>query len=158
MSTEHIARDDRTVLSLSADEIEQARAFNEQVHAARTTSNDAHSYMITLATSDNESLPLPPELTGLLGQVLDIVSRGGTVTVGSLPTEVTTTTAAKMLGISRPTLMKLVRDGALPAHMRGSHTRLLSRDVLAYKDAKQTEQSQAFERLRALEDELDIND
>lgn|GEM_PF-1471299 len=33
-----------------------------------------------------------------------------------------------------------------------------SRDVLEYEDAKQTEQSRAFERLRALEDELGIND
>lgn len=158
MSPDHIVREDRAVLSLTADEIEQARAFNEQIHAAPHTSESTPGYTITLATSDSESLPLPAELTGLLGRILDVVSRGGTVTVGSIPTEVTTTTAAKMLGISRPTLMKLVREEALRSHKRGSHTRLLSKDVVAYRDTQRTQQSQAFERLRALEDELRIDD
>lgn len=158
MSTEHIAREDRTVLSLTSDEVEQARAFNERIHATRGTSNSKDGYTITLATSDTEPLLLPTELAGIFSQLLDIVSRGGTVTVGSIPTEVTTTTAAKMLGISRPTLMKLVRDEALAAHKRGSHTRLFSKDVLSYRDAQQSRQSDAFERLRALEDELGIED
>lgn len=89
--------------------------------------------------------------------MLDIVSRGGTVTVGSLPAEITTTTAAKMLGISRPTLMKLIREGALPAHKQGSHTRLLSKGIFEYREMQTAEQSEAFERLRVLEDELGID-
>ena len=47
----------------------------------------------------------------------------------SVPQELTTTVAAKRLGISRPTLMKLIREGKIPAHKVRSHMRLLTTDV-----------------------------
>ncbi len=52
----------------------------------------------------------------LLQNVLHAVAAGSTVTVPAIPQEVTTSTAAAMLGISRPALMKMPRDGLLPAH------------------------------------------
>ncbi|MBF6164317.1 helix-turn-helix domain-containing protein [Streptomyces gardneri] len=99
---------------------------------------------------------MPAELTALIAQILDLISRGCTVTVGSLPNEVTTTVAAKMLGVSRPTLMKLVNEGKLPSHRVGSHTRLFSRDVLAHREIQRAAQRKAFDRLRELEDELGV--
>ncbi|MGW0018054.1 helix-turn-helix domain-containing protein [Rhodococcus sp. NPDC003382] len=157
MSIQNV-HDDRAVLSLTADEVEQARAFNERLHASRSTSGDTKTCTLSVTSPGGEVLSFPSELTGRLGHMLDIVSRGGTVTVGSLPAEVTTTTAAKMLGISRPTLMKLIREDALPAHEQGSHTRLLSKDVFEYREKQTAKQSEAFERLRALEGELGIED
>lgn len=103
-------------------------------------------------------MEMPAQLTSLVSQILDLVSRGCTVTVGSVPNEVTTTTAAKMLGISRPTLMKLVKEKALPAHKVGSHTRLFSRDVLEHRERQRVAQREAFDQLRELEDELGMTD
>lgn len=97
---------------------------------------------------------LPTELAGVLRTALDVIARGGTVTIGSIPHEVTTTTAAEMLDVSRPTLMKLVKDGALPAHKVGSHTRLLARDVFDYREQQRRQQLAALADLRAFEDEL----
>jgi len=79
--------------------------------------------------------------------------RGCTVTIGSIPDEVTTTVAARMLNMSRPSLMKLGRDGQIPSHKVGSHTRLHSKGVLAFRRAQLKRQSEAFDELRALEDE-----
>lgn len=90
---------------------------------------------------------LPPELGRLLQQVLQAVASGSSVTVMATPREVTTSTAAAMLGISRPTLMKMVKDGALPAHKVGTHTRLLSEDVLAAKKARRARERAAFAAL-----------
>jgi excisionase family DNA binding protein len=98
---------------------------------------------------------LPPELAGILATVVEVMARGGTVTIGSLPEELTTTVAAEQLGISRPTLMKLIRADQIPAHTVGSHHRLKLNDVLAFKRARLAEQRRAFDELRELEDELD---
>ena len=72
--------------------------------------------------------------------------------MGSIPSELTTTTAAGMLGISRPTLMKLVHAGEIPAHKVGSHTRINADDVLAYREQIRNRQRAAFDELRAFED------
>lgn len=96
---------------------------------------------------------LPPELASILTEVIRIVAAGGTVTLGSIPDELTTTNAADMLGISRPTLMKLIQSREIPAHKVGSHTRLNANDVLAYRERMREQQRAAFRELRAFEDD-----
>jgi excisionase family DNA binding protein len=95
---------------------------------------------------------VPPELASLLTEVIRIVAAGGTVTLGSIPSELTTTNAADMLDISRPTLMKLIHSGEIPAHKVGSHTRLKTDDVLTYRERMREQQRAAFRKLRAFED------
>lgn len=67
------------------------------------------------------------------------------------------TVVVRMLGISRPTLMKLVYDGAIPSHKVGSHTWLRSAD-LTECCRRRAAQRAAFDDLRAYEDELDVVD
>ncbi|MDV6286641.1 helix-turn-helix domain-containing protein [Rhodococcus jostii] len=95
---------------------------------------------------------VPPELARILAKVVAVVAAGGTVTIGSMPSEVTTTTAAHMLDISRPTLMKLIGEGEIPAYKVGTHTRLKSGDVIAYQERLRDAQRAAFDDLRAFED------
>ncbi len=95
---------------------------------------------------------VPAELSAVLTAIVDSVARGDALTVGGLPDELTTTAAAELLGVSRPTLMKLVTAGDLPAHRVGTHTRLRSADVLAYRDARLLRQRRAFDELREWED------
>ncbi len=96
---------------------------------------------------------VPQELASILTEVMRIVAAGGTVTLGSIPDELTTTNAADMLDISRPTLMKLIQSREIPAHKVGSHTRLRAGDVLAYRERMREQQRAAFRELRAFEDD-----
>lgn len=110
---------------------------------------------LTVETPAHRKAPVPRELTAIIGRVLEIMAHGGTVMIGSLPEELTTTAAAEQLGISRPTLMKMIRNQEIASHMVGSHHRLKSADVLAFKRERLQRQRQALEELRELEDELD---
>lgn len=105
--------------------------------------------------SDKHQVSLPFELARILARVIEVMARGGSVTIGSVPEELTTTVAAELLGISRPTLMKMIRSDEIPSHPVGSHRRLKHGDVLAFKRARLEQQRQAFDELRALEDSLD---
>ncbi len=115
---------------------------------------DMSDAILAVELSDGRSVP--PELAGLLRKILDAIAGGRTVTVGTLPDELTTSSAADMLGISRPTLMKLISSKELSAHKVGTHTRVNTADVLAFRRARLERQRKALEDLRALEDELGL--
>lgn len=107
---------------------------------------------LVIEQEDREALSIPPELGRVLQGILEVMAAGGTVTVTSMPRELTTSAAAAVLQMSRPTLMKLIREGALPSHQVGSHTRLSVDDVMAFKSARRERQRAALDALRALED------
>lgn len=106
-------------------------------------------------SADRRSAAIPSELAKIISQVLAVMAAGGSVTVGVLPEELTTTVAAGELGVSRTTLMKMIRNGEIEAHRVGSHHRLKTADVLAFKKARLQHQRQALTELRDLEEELD---
>ncbi len=76
------------------------------------------------------------------------------MTLMSTPEELTTTAAADMLGVSRPTLMKLIEAGEIRSHKVGSHSRLRSADVLELRTKRAAARKIAFEKLRELEEEV----
>jgi excisionase family DNA binding protein len=143
----------RTVLAVDDKEIAEARSVTARVAEVTRTPTAAE---FEIATQEGQVVPIPSALADLMQRVLDGVSRGATLVIQSLPRELTTTTAAKMLGISRPTLMKLIADKELPAHKVGSHTRLCTSDVNAFRDRQREAQRRAFEELRNLDEELGI--
>lgn len=93
---------------------------------------------------------LPPEIGRVLQHVLDVMARGATVTIGTVPAELTTSAAAGVLGISRPTLMKMIREGTIPSHRVGSHHRLKSEDVFTALRARREPERAAFAELMEL--------
>lgn len=138
--------DERTTLITRPQERRQAHDLLEQVGGRVET--------LTIEVASHKA-SVPRELAGIIGRVLEVMARGGTVLIGSLPEQLTTTIAAEQLGVSRPTLMRMIRDGEIPAHKVGTHHRLKAADVLAFKRARLERQRQALEELHALEDELD---
>ncbi len=86
-----------------------------------------------LVGPDGEAVPVPPELVELLAVAAAGLASGCAVTLTRHEQTVTTQEAADLLGISRPTLVRLLDHGVLPYDQPGSHRRLLLRDVLAFR-------------------------
>ncbi|MQY23936.1 helix-turn-helix domain-containing protein [Nocardia macrotermitis] len=145
--------EDRATVAVTPRQAEQARTVGSFL-----VDHHSPNVAVTVGAGSQQSLTLPPELSALVLRLIDLVGRGRTVTLGTIPDEVTTTVAAAMLGISRPSLMKLIRQERIPAYKVGSHTRLHSRDVLAFRRARLEEQGKAFDELRALEEEWGVVD
>lgn len=118
----------------------------EDARAAETVAEELRRPSATLHVEN-----LPPETLKLILRVLDVTARGGAISVSALPEELTTSTAARILGISRPTLMKMIREGRIPAHQVGTHHRLSTQDVFAELHERRERRRAAFAELLELE-------
>lgn len=139
-------------LLVSSNEMEQARQISSLIDLTEAAG------AFDVVTESHEHIRVPAELAGVVRAVIDAMSRGATVTVGAMPPEITTTVAAKELGISRPTLMKMIRDCTIAAHKVGSHTRLKTADVLALRQQRHDAKRRAFDDLRRFEDSIGLED
>ena len=145
MSTLLASTRNRQILATSPAELDQAQQVVEQLQT-RTHAN------LSIRNDDN-LVEVPTELSAVVARILSIVASGGSVTVSSMPEELTTSTAAEQLGVSRPTLMKMISRGEINSHRVGTHTRLLTSDVIEFRRARQERRREAFAKLRELEDE-----
>jgi excisionase family DNA binding protein len=113
---------------------------------------------IRLVDTDGNPIDVPGELLAMLRAVVEQLSAGNGVSVASLHAELTTVEAAEMLGVSRPHLVKLLEQGAMPHRMVGSHRRVRLVDVLAYRDRQDEQSRRALDELTAQAEELGLYD
>jgi len=64
--------------------------------------------------------------------------------------ELTTQQAADILGVSRPTLVKLLEDGTMPFRTIGVDRRIKAAEVFAYLDEERRRQDSALDELVAI--------
>lgn len=71
-------------------------------------------------------------------------------------TVLSTEQAAKLLGVSRPFVVRLIDDGAIDLHQRvGNQRRVLKSEVLAWQAAERVRQGTALKQLAGdLDDEI----
>src|SRR4051812_37531806 len=105
-----------------------------------------------------EDLELPVPVVRALARMVEELSEGNPVALHSMggeSEEFTTSQAAQLLGMSRPTLILLLDRGELPFRMVGTHRRLAVGDVLAFRRRTARNANPAAsrgERLRGLEE------
>jgi excisionase family DNA binding protein len=105
-----------------------------------------------------DQVEIPEEIHRVLLKVVDALTHGLAVTVAPQSTTLTTQQAADLLGVTRPTVIKILNDGGMPFERVGTHRRLLLRDVLDYRERRRAAQYAALEASSIdLADEGDID-
>jgi excisionase family DNA binding protein len=125
----------------------QARARRELSHRCAANAE--------LVGPDGVRTPLPAAVYEVLHHVVLAMARGQAVTIAPHHQQLTTQEAADVLGISRPTLVKMLDDGLIPFSRPGRHRRVLLRDVLAYQQQRRMARQAAMDELVDISEESD---
>ena len=107
----------------------------------------------TLTGPSGEQLVLPPEVFEVLRDVVTAMARGQAVTIAPVHQRLTTQEAADLLGISRPTFVKLLAQGEIAYEQPGRHRRVLLSDVLAYRERRSVRARESLDRMVEIADE-----
>ena len=107
----------------------------------------------SLAGSNGEYLVLPPAVFAALRDVVEAMSNGQAVTIAPVHQRLTTQEAADLLGISRPTFVKLLKSGEIPFEQPGRHRRVRLASVLAYRQRRSSQRRESLDRMVEIADE-----
>ncbi len=121
-------------------DLAQLKGFAKQALSARR---------LRLIIDDREPVDVPAAVSEALMEILSILSRGRPVMIAAQNTELTTGEAAELLGLSRPTVVKLMEDGVLPYSRPSSSRRVALQDVLAYKELRSNARRSALDTVTA---------
>ncbi|MFV2110214.1 MULTISPECIES: helix-turn-helix domain-containing protein [unclassified Micromonospora] len=114
-------------------------------------------YFLVGATP-GDRVELPAEIYAALRQVVDALQQGFAVTVAPQTLTLTTQQTADLLGISRPTVIKLLDEGQIPFERVGTHRRIRLPHLLAYRERRRAEQYAALEATAvSIDDEEDLD-
>jgi 3,4-dihydroxy 2-butanone 4-phosphate synthase/GTP cyclohydrolase II len=108
----------------------------------------------TVSFGSNTASPLPDPAFRLLLEILNQMARGHVVTVSAIEAELTTQQAAELLGVSRPHLVKLLEQGALPFRKVGAHRRVKFTDLAAYRSGGASNKNEPFMKLDSIDDAI----
>ncbi|WP_346681914.1 helix-turn-helix domain-containing protein [Bifidobacterium pullorum] len=133
---ERVLTNDAVTYYPNADERRQLMDIRREFEYMRT---DPDFPVASIKVPGREPMPLTAELADVLVKVADQLSRGKAVFVAPRDTRLTTQEAADMLGMSRPTFVKLLEGGQIPFERVGRHRRVQLKDVEQYAHARHEE-------------------
>jgi excisionase family DNA binding protein len=99
---------------------------------------------------------LPGDAAALVRRLLEDYAAGRRPRVIPDEADVSTFQAADILNVSRPHVIKLLDEGAMPFRMVGTHRRIRLADVMGYKATKDRDSDAAMDELVAQAQELKL--
>lgn len=104
--------------------------------AARFVREGRRRGHLRLVAADDKTLEIDDRLAEEISHTVDNLAAGELQSARSGETLLTTTQAAEIVGVSRPTLVRLLELGEISYAQPGTHRRLKLSDVLAYRDER----------------------
>jgi excisionase family DNA binding protein len=110
-------------ITASANEEPQLREFARMLE----------SHQAALIGPSGDEIPLPGPIYKVLVSALRFLERGEGVMILPSTQEMTTQSAAELLGVSRQYVVQLLEEGKIPFHKVGTHRRVSMKDVLEFR-------------------------
>jgi len=105
-----------------------------------------------------DKIKIPLNALKLLAQILKVTSQGKPISIVPIATELTTQSAAELMGCSRPHLVKLLEGGGIPFTKIGKHRRIKYEDVVEYKKQMKQDREGRLVQMMKLDEETGLYD
>lgn len=146
---------EETYLPEADDQLAEVHDFM-RAHERAGRGTVAPRYFLSGATP-GDRVELPAELYSVLRKTAEALQQGFAVTVVPRTLTITTQQAADLLGVSRPTVIKILDEGKIPFERVGTHRKIKLPDLLAYRERRRGEQYAALEETQvSIDDEEDL--
>jgi excisionase family DNA binding protein len=126
-----------------------------EAHAARRGSTPEPKFFLSGGESGDQ-VEIPREVYNIFVKVVDAMRSGLAVTITPSSLTLTTQQAAEILGVTRPTLVKMLETGKIPFEKPGTHRRIRLADLLAFKEVRKEEQYAALSSMDTVDDESTV--
>ncbi|AMN77057.1 MULTISPECIES: helix-turn-helix domain-containing protein [Pseudomonas] len=150
MITNHLPK---TILPLEK-EVEAAVQGQRELASLLSTKFETQRIDIFDKEDKPHTLVLPTSALRLLVDILGELAIGNAVKVVPVHAELTSQEAADLLNVSRPHLVKMLEEGAIPFTKTGRHRRIRFSDLMAFKQRRAEESQRAMEALAKQAQEL----
>jgi len=111
-----------------------------------------------LVGSDGRQVAIPEPVHDLLLVILNNLQAGKAISIVPEHRQLTTQSAAGILGVSRVFLVGLLENAEMPFHMVGTHRRIYLRDLLDYKRRRDAARHTAIDNMAKAEMEAGTYD
>lgn len=136
----------KTILPLE-NEVEAAVQGQRELASLLSTKFETQRIDIFDKEDKPHTLVLPTSALRLLVDILGELAIGNAVKVVPVHAELTSQEAADLLNVSRPHLVKMLEEGAIPFTKTGRHRRIRFSDLMAFKQRRDEESQEAMEAL-----------
>lgn len=136
----------KTILPLEK-EVEAAVQGQRELASLLSTKFETQRIDIFDKEDNPHTLVLPTSALRLLVDILGELAIGNAVKVVPVHAELTSQEAADLLNVSRPHLVKMLEEGAIPFTKTGRHRRIRFSDLIAFKQRRDEESQEAMEAL-----------
>ncbi len=120
-------------------EAELAKEARDKLITLFQKKEKVYEFEVRRENGKSEVIKVPSAAFSFFFEILKQMANGNAVTVIPYHAKLTTQEAANFLNVSRPYLVKLLEEGAIPFTKVGRHRRVLFDDILAYKKKISTE-------------------
>lgn len=117
------------------------------VAALEPAGEHAPKHLPALVDAAGHRTEIPAAMVEVLRQVAEALGHGLGVTVAPLNAMMTTQEAADFLGISRPTLVRILERGEIPMHRPGRHRYVRLSDLIAYQQQAQERRAEVLDAM-----------
>jgi len=136
----------KTILPLEK-EVEAAVQGQRELASLLSTKFETQRIDIFDKEDKPHRLVLPTSALRLLVDILGELALGNAGKVVPVHAELTSQEAADLLNVSRPHLVKMLEEGAIPFTKTGRHRRVRFSDLMAFKQRRDEQSQEAMEAL-----------
>jgi excisionase family DNA binding protein len=123
-------------------------------HRIEAIYSDSRRGSVQLLDAEGNATAIPDAALRALRLIVRKMAHGEKLALIGSGEELTTQQAADILHVSRPHLVKLLDRGDIPSHKVGSHRRVQTVDLLAYRAKRDATRRANLDQLARISEEL----